>query len=165
MRLSKQASKQARKPGRVRIRRRPRVFFCHPHHCRCPHCARPRCLDQWRLVPEGLGRSVGKVLTQPWLPQPLPEAIPYEAQAAGMSWDGESYPEMLDSIDRTPKGLHHELLRDRPVHGLLHGPGERPEAPGDPGRDGLEKAVPPGGETGRGLRVLGAEGREVLGAT
>jgi len=34
------------------------------------------------------------------------EAIPYEAQAAGMPWDWETYPEMLDSIDRTAKGVN-----------------------------------------------------------
>jgi len=34
------------------------------------------------------------------------EAIPYEAQAAGMPWDWESYPQMLDSIDRTAKGVN-----------------------------------------------------------
>merc|ERR1719440_1437546 len=34
------------------------------------------------------------------------EAIPYEAQAAGMPWDWETYPEMLDSIDRMAKGVN-----------------------------------------------------------
>ena len=37
------------------------------------------------------------------------EAVPYEAQAAGMPWDWESYPEYLDSVDRTPKGVNNYM--------------------------------------------------------
>merc|ERR1719456_1548701 len=31
------------------------------------------------------------------------EAVPYEAQAAGMPWDWEPFPQFLDSVERTPK--------------------------------------------------------------
>merc|ERR1719456_2067128 len=34
------------------------------------------------------------------------EAVPYEAQEKGMPWDWESFPEFLDSLDRTPKGIN-----------------------------------------------------------
>ena len=34
------------------------------------------------------------------------EAIRAETMAAGMPWDWESFPEYLDSIDRTPKGVN-----------------------------------------------------------
>jgi len=34
------------------------------------------------------------------------EAVPYEAQEKGMPWDWESFPEFLDSVDRTPKGVN-----------------------------------------------------------
>ncbi|HVN90832.1 MAG TPA: amidohydrolase family protein [Candidatus Binataceae bacterium] len=34
------------------------------------------------------------------------EAIPYASMKAGMPWDWVSYPEMLDSIDRKPKGVN-----------------------------------------------------------
>jgi N-acyl-D-amino-acid deacylase len=34
------------------------------------------------------------------------EAVPLETMKAGMPWDWESYPEFLDSLDRTPKGVN-----------------------------------------------------------
>jgi N-acyl-D-aspartate/D-glutamate deacylase len=34
------------------------------------------------------------------------EAIPYDAMKAGMTWDWETIPEYLDSLDRTPKGVN-----------------------------------------------------------
>ncbi len=34
------------------------------------------------------------------------EAIPYAAMKAGMTWDWETIPEYLDSLDRTPKGVN-----------------------------------------------------------
>jgi N-acyl-D-aspartate/D-glutamate deacylase len=34
------------------------------------------------------------------------EAIPYESMKAGMPWDWVTFPEFLDSVDRTPKGLN-----------------------------------------------------------
>jgi len=34
------------------------------------------------------------------------EAVPYEAQEKGMPWDWVTFPEFLDSIDRTPKGVN-----------------------------------------------------------
>ncbi len=34
------------------------------------------------------------------------EAIPYEAMKAGMPWNWTTFPEFLDSLDRTPKGVN-----------------------------------------------------------
>ena len=34
------------------------------------------------------------------------EAIPLESMQVGMPWDWETYPEFLDSLDRTPKGIN-----------------------------------------------------------
>jgi N-acyl-D-aspartate/D-glutamate deacylase len=34
------------------------------------------------------------------------EAIPYDAMKAGMTWDWETIPQYLDSLDRTPKGVN-----------------------------------------------------------
>ena len=34
------------------------------------------------------------------------EAIPYESMKAGMPWDWVTFPEFLDSVERTPKGLN-----------------------------------------------------------
>jgi N-acyl-D-amino-acid deacylase len=34
------------------------------------------------------------------------EAIPYESMKAGMSWDWETIPQYLDSLDRAPKGVN-----------------------------------------------------------
>jgi len=34
------------------------------------------------------------------------EAVPYEAQEKGMPWDWETFPEFMDSLDRTPKGVN-----------------------------------------------------------
>jgi N-acyl-D-aspartate/D-glutamate deacylase len=34
------------------------------------------------------------------------EAIPYAAMKAGMTWDWETIPQYLDSLDRTPKGIN-----------------------------------------------------------
>ncbi len=34
------------------------------------------------------------------------EAIPYDSMKAGMPWDWVTFPEFLDSVDRTPKGLN-----------------------------------------------------------
>ena len=34
------------------------------------------------------------------------EAVPLESMKEGMAWDWETYPEFLDSLDRTPKGVN-----------------------------------------------------------
>lgn len=34
------------------------------------------------------------------------EAVPYEAMAQGMPWDWVSFPEFLDSVEKTPKGVN-----------------------------------------------------------
>ena len=34
------------------------------------------------------------------------EAVPLEAMREGMAWDWETYPEFLDSLERTPKGVN-----------------------------------------------------------
>ena len=34
------------------------------------------------------------------------EAVPLESMQAGMPWDWETYPEFLDSLERTPKGVN-----------------------------------------------------------
>lgn len=34
------------------------------------------------------------------------EAVPMESMREGMPWDWETYPEFLDSVDRTPKGVN-----------------------------------------------------------
>jgi N-acyl-D-aspartate/D-glutamate deacylase len=34
------------------------------------------------------------------------EAVPVESMRAGMPWDWETYPEFLDSLDQTPKGVN-----------------------------------------------------------
>jgi len=34
------------------------------------------------------------------------EAIPYESMEKGMTWDWETFPEFMDSLDRTPKGIN-----------------------------------------------------------
>ena len=34
------------------------------------------------------------------------EAVPMECMREGMPWDWETYPEFLDSLDRTPKGVN-----------------------------------------------------------
>src|SRR5882757_1044499 len=34
------------------------------------------------------------------------EAIPYHAMKEGMPWDWETFPEFMDSIDRTPKSMN-----------------------------------------------------------
>src|SRR6266702_2550375 len=34
------------------------------------------------------------------------EAIPLESMQVGMPWNWESYPQFLDSLDRTPKGIN-----------------------------------------------------------
>ena len=34
------------------------------------------------------------------------EAVPLATMQAGMPWDWETYPEFLDSLDRTPKGVN-----------------------------------------------------------
>jgi len=39
------------------------------------------------------------------------EAVPYEAQEKGMPWDWETFPEFLDSLDRTPKGVNIQPLQ------------------------------------------------------
>jgi N-acyl-D-aspartate/D-glutamate deacylase len=45
------------------------------------------------------------------------EAIPLASMQAGMPWDWESYPEFLDSLERTPKGIN--VLPFMPVAPLL----------------------------------------------
>jgi len=39
------------------------------------------------------------------------EAVPYEAQEKGMPWDWETFPEFMDSLDRTPKGVNLQVLQ------------------------------------------------------
>ena len=45
------------------------------------------------------------------------EAIPLAAMQAGMPWDWQTYPEFLDSLERTPKGIN--VLPFMPVAPLL----------------------------------------------
>ena len=45
------------------------------------------------------------------------EAVPYEAMKEGMPWDWETFPEFLDSIDRTPKGVN--VLSYVPLNPLM----------------------------------------------
>ena len=45
------------------------------------------------------------------------EAVPMEAMQEGMPWDWETYPEFLDSLDRTPKGVN--LLSYMPLNPLM----------------------------------------------
>ncbi len=45
------------------------------------------------------------------------EAVPLEAMQEGMPWDWETYPEFLDSLDRTPKGVN--LLSYMPLNPLM----------------------------------------------
>ena len=45
------------------------------------------------------------------------EAIPYAAMKAGMPWDWVSFPEFLDSLERTPKGIN--LLPYVPVAPIM----------------------------------------------
>ena len=45
------------------------------------------------------------------------EAIPYESMKAGMPWDWVTFPEFLDSVDRTPKGLN--ILPYMPIAPLM----------------------------------------------
>ncbi len=45
------------------------------------------------------------------------EAIPYASMKAGMPWDWVTYPEMLDSIERRPKGVN--MLPFMPVAPLM----------------------------------------------
>ena len=45
------------------------------------------------------------------------EAVPLESMQEGMPWDWETYPEFLDSIDRTAKGIN--LMSYMPLNPLL----------------------------------------------
>jgi N-acyl-D-amino-acid deacylase len=45
------------------------------------------------------------------------EAVPLESMREGMPWDWESYPEFLDSIERTPKGVN--MLSYMPLNPLM----------------------------------------------
>ena len=46
------------------------------------------------------------------------EAVPYESMVEGMPWDWETFPEFLDSIERTPKGVN--VLSYMPLNPLMH---------------------------------------------
>src|SRR4051794_37853815 len=45
------------------------------------------------------------------------EAVPIETMKAGMPWDWETYPQFLDSLDRTPKGVN--VLSYQPLAPLM----------------------------------------------
>ena len=45
------------------------------------------------------------------------EAVPLESMQEGMPWDWETYPEFLDSLERTPKGVN--LLSYMPLNPLM----------------------------------------------
>ena len=45
------------------------------------------------------------------------EAVPLESMQEGMPWDWETYPEFLDSLDRTPKGVN--VLSYMPLSPLM----------------------------------------------
>ncbi|MXZ88317.1 MAG: amidohydrolase family protein [Dehalococcoidia bacterium] len=45
------------------------------------------------------------------------EAVPLESMQEGMPWDWETYPEFLDSLDRTPKGVN--MLSYMPLNPLM----------------------------------------------
>ena len=45
------------------------------------------------------------------------EAISYDAMSAALAWDWESFPEFMDAIERTPKGIN--LLTYIPLSPLI----------------------------------------------
>ena len=45
------------------------------------------------------------------------EAVPFETMEAGMPWDWQTYPEFLDSLERTPKGVN--IMSYLPLSPLL----------------------------------------------
>ena len=45
------------------------------------------------------------------------EAVPLEAMQEGMPWDWETYPQFLDSLDRTPKGVN--ILSYMPLNPIM----------------------------------------------
>ena len=45
------------------------------------------------------------------------EAVPLESMKEGMPWDWETYPQFLDSLDRTPKGVN--VLSYMPLNPLM----------------------------------------------
>ena len=45
------------------------------------------------------------------------EAVPLETMKEGMPWDWETYPQFLDSLDRTPKGIN--MLTYQPLAPLM----------------------------------------------
>ena len=67
------------------------------------------------------------------------EAVRATTMAAGMPWDWETYPEYLDSLERTPKGLN--MLSYMGLNPLMsyvmghEGAKERRATPSESGRD------------------------------
>ena len=50
------------------------------------------------------------------------EAVPLKTMRAGMPWDWETFPEFLDSVDRTPKGVNvMSLVPLAPLYGYVIG--------------------------------------------
>merc|ERR1719301_250689 len=50
------------------------------------------------------------------------EAVPHEAQEKGMPWDWVTFPEFMDSLDRTPKGVNLQVLQAlSPLMGYVMG--------------------------------------------
>ena len=59
------------------------------------------------------------------------EAVPLKTMRAGMPWDWETFPEFLDSVDRTPKGVNvMSLVPLAPLYGYVVGVDKAKAAPG-----------------------------------
>ena len=94
------------------------------------------------------------------------EQIPYETLKAGLPWDWETYPEFLDSIDRTPKGVN--VLSMVPISPImvwamgLEG-AKSGRAPTDAERTEMQRILDEGiaaGGAGFGVQRLGAQSNQ-----
>merc|ERR1719262_1610203 len=83
------------------------------------------------------------------------EAVPYEAQEKGMPWDWETFPEYLDSLERTPKGVNVYSLRAlSPLMGYVMGTENAKNRPATM-KQLLRDAMEAGG-AGFGAQILGS---------
>ena len=74
------------------------------------------------------------------------EAVPLRTMRAGMPWDWQTFPEFLDSIERTPKARKfHEPGQPIPLPSLGGRGGA--SGPGDEGGPPPGPAVPAGGRS------------------
>ena len=61
------------------------------------------------------------------------EAVPLKTMRAGMPWDWETFPEFLDSVERTPKGVNvMAFVPLSPLYGYVSGHRRRPRRTGSP---------------------------------